>query len=51
MAWLAHLDAKTRDWPPVAKGLYVVMKWALAALGAFALSRVLLDRIGVWSLY
>lgn len=51
MAWLAKLDARVAQWPQAARWGYVALKWYLVALGAFALGRVWLDRIGVWSLY
>lgn len=51
MSWLAQLDTRAKRTPPLAYGLYLVCKWGLVALGAFALGGVLLDRIGIWSLY
>jgi hypothetical protein len=51
VAWLAKLDARARQWPTPARWAYVGLKWYLALLGAFALLRVSLDRMGLWSLY
>jgi hypothetical protein len=51
VSWLARFDARAKAWPTPARWAYVGLKWYLAALGAFALVRVFLDRIGVWSLY
>lgn len=51
MAWLAIWDAKVQTWPPLWQGLYLVLKWGLVGLGAFAWLGVWSDRIGLWSLY
>ena len=51
MAWLAKLDARAKTWPTAGRWAYVGLKWYLAAFGAFALIRVWLDRMGLWSLY
>jgi hypothetical protein len=51
MAWLANLDARADRWPTPGRWTYIGMKWALVALGAFALLGVLADRIGIWSLH
>lgn len=51
MAWLSRLDAHAARWPKPAYWSYWSVKWSLVALGAFSLGGVLLDRIGIWSLY
>lgn len=51
MAWIARLDARARQWPPLAHWSYLALKWALVALGGFALVRLQLDRAGLWPLY
>lgn len=51
MAWIARLDANAARWSRPAYWSYLSLKWSLVALGAFALGGVLLDRIGMWSLY
>lgn len=51
MAWLAKLDAKAATWPPIWQGLYLVIKYGLAGLGAFALLGVWADRLGLWDMY
>lgn len=35
MAWLARLDARVNTWPAIWRGLYLLVKWSLVALGAF----------------
>lgn len=49
--WITSLDRASRRWPRPARWLYLALKWYLVALGAFALVRLWLDRIGIWSLY
>jgi hypothetical protein len=51
VSWLAKLDARSRQWSPPARWAYVGLKWYLAAFGAFALIRLYLDRMGIWSMY
>lgn len=51
MAWLARLDATASRWPTPAYWSYLGVKWYLIATGAIALGGVVLDRIGIWSLY
>lgn len=51
MAWLAKLDARSETWTWPTRGVYLTVKWSLIALGAFALIRLNLDRLGIWSLY
>ncbi len=51
MAWLERLDARAAYWPTPTRWLYTGVKWYLVALGGFALARVFLDRVGIWSLY
>jgi len=48
MAWLARLDSRTAQWPPLFRSLYLLVKWSLIALGAFLLFRTYLDRLGIW---
>ena len=48
MAWLARLDARATYWPDVAQWGYTAVKAYLIVAGAIILSRVVLDRIGLW---
>lgn len=51
MSWIARLDARAARWPLPARWAYRGLKWYLVALGGFAVIRLALDRIGVWSIY
>lgn len=48
MAWLAKLDAKAQRWPPPALWAYTAVKATLIVIGALALGRMLLDKVGIW---
>lgn len=47
MAWLEQLDAHARRWPWPVRGLYGVIKWTLAALGAYLIGLYLLDKFSL----
>ena len=51
MSFLQWCDtaASRQHW--IIHGLYLSVKWYLVALGAFAILRLSLDRMGLWSLY
>lgn len=51
MAWMQRLDTKAATWPKPVYWAYVALKWYLVVMGAFALIRLNLDRMGWWSLY
>jgi hypothetical protein len=51
MAWLSSLDNAAKRTHPIWHGLYLVVKWSLAAMGGLAVARLMLDRVGIWPLY
>lgn len=51
MPWIDRLDARAQTWPHAAYWSYLGVKWYLVITGAIALGGVLLDRMGLWSLY
>lgn len=51
MPWMARLDARAQQWSRPVYWSYLSVKWYLIATGAIALGGVVLDRIGIWSLY
>ena len=48
MAWLEKFDKRTETWPAPAIWAYTAVKAALIVIGAIALGRVLLDKLGIW---
>jgi len=48
MAWLARLDATIATKPAPVVWLYTAIKAALIVIGAIALGRVWLDKLGIW---
>lgn len=48
MAWLMKLDTRARGWPAPFVWAYTALKAILIVVGALALGRMLLDRVGIW---
>jgi len=51
MSWIARWDDRAKQWPTAGYVAYLAVKWYLVVTGAIALGGVLLDRVGIWSLY
>jgi hypothetical protein len=48
MGWLANLDARVERCPAPVQWCYVALKATLIVIGAIALGRTLLDKLGIW---
>jgi len=51
MPWLARLDTRATCWPLPAYLCYLAVKASLIVIGAIALGRVYLDRLGLWPFF
>jgi hypothetical protein len=45
VSWIAKLDTRARNWPPVARASYRALKWLLVALGAWVAGGLLIQRL------